>query len=251
MGKIKKIALVLHGKVGGKTGKHSQNEVSSKEVLELAFKHNKEHILDVYDTDVFIHSWSTELADEMVDLYNPLRHCIEDQVDFDIPPYIKANHTRAFAHLSRWYSFAESVDLINEYIEISKKELVEIKYDHVIVQRFDLCWNIQPAFAKMDPKYFWVGKSSLNPKIEWSDRWFSSNFNNMYAFSKLFDKIKEYMTGPLPSISQYGGISSHKLSKFHADQCGLKPKFKYQFGGYSNPVNDYNEVRRQYFGDDN
>jgi len=245
-----KLALCLHGKVGGEVGKHSQNEQSSENVLEIAYQFNKKNILDVYDTDVFIHSWSTELEQQIVDKYNPIRYCIEKQIDFEVPIYIKSTQARAFAHLSRWYSFAESVDMVNEYVDISKREEVDIVYDHVLVQRFDLLWNIIPDFKSMDSKYFWVGNSTLDTNKEWSDRWFSSNLENMTKFSKLWDKLPEYMTGDFPSYKQYGGISSHMLSKYHADKCGLNAKFKYMFGGYSQTPNDYNEVRRQIFKDD-
>lgn len=245
-----KLALCLHGKVGGITGKHMHNDVSNLEVLKLAYKHNKEFIFDKYDVDVFIHSWSTDLADDIVDLYNPKRHHIEPQIQFEVPTYIKSAYDRAFAHLSRWYSFAEVVDMVDEYIQISKLEDEVIEYDHVIVQRFDLCWNVVPDFKTMDSNYLWVGNSTLDSNKEWSDRWFSSNLDNMMKFSKLFDKIPEYMQGPCPSSIQYGGISSHKLSKFHADIVNIPAKFKYNFGGYSQKPNHYNEVRRQYFGDE-
>lgn len=247
---MKKIAFVLHGKVGGIKGKHFQNEESSIAVLTHSAENFKKKFKENFDVDVFIHSWSTELEEEIINKFNPLRHKIERQIQFTIPDFIVAKNERAFAHLSRWYSFREAVQLINDYIEISKLELEDIKYDHVIVQRFDLLWNVVPDFESMDSNCFWIGKSTLDNNKEWSDRWFSSNFDTMYKFSKLYDKIPEYMQSSLPSSKQYGGISSHQLCKYHAEQIGAVPKFKYNFGGYGSKPNDYNEVRRQIYKND-
>lgn len=244
-----KIALVLHGKIGGTAGKHLANEVSSNEVLELAYKHNKEHIIDPYKADVFLHSWSIELKDEILSLYQPKRELIQSQIDFSIPDYVRADRVRAFAHFSRWYSFRESLRYSTSMSSIAPDYF---GCSHVIVQRFDLCWNITPDFEKMDPKYFWVGNSTLDTNREWSDRWFCTNPADMLKFATLFDCIPLYMKNEneLPSSKQYSGISSHQLVKHHAKKLDLKEKFKYNFGGYKQQPNDYNEIRRQYFNDD-
>ena len=54
-------------------------------------------------------------------------------------------------------------------------------YDYVLVQRFDLVWNLTPDFYSLNPEKFYVGKPhilngkfGLNPSKEWSDRWFIS-----------------------------------------------------------------------------
>jgi hypothetical protein len=238
-----KVALVLHGLVGSIKGKHFQNYGGTEEVLQKSYNHNQKFILDQYNSDVFLHSWSTDVEDEILRLYEPKEAIIEPQIQFEVPDYIKAKKERAFAHLSRWYSFFQAVNQI---------ELGE-QYTHVMVQRFDLCWNVTPKFEDMNPDFLWVGKSTLNPNKEWSDRWFCSGYQNMLKFSTLFHGIHEYMSGDNPifgSNRQWSGISSHFLTKFHAGQLGLKEKFIYNFGGYGQKPNDYNEVRRQYYNDD-
>lgn len=246
-----KIALCLHGLVGSIKGKNHQMLGGSDIVLQKSFEHNKKYILDKYDCDVFVHSWSTELKDEIEKLYQPKKSIIEKQIQFSIPDYIKANKERAFAHLSRWYSFYKAVDLVDDYLRENARienfgYISQNYYDHVIVQRFDLCWNIIPDFENMDPKYLWVGKSSLDINKEWSDRWFFTSFENMKKFSTMTYRWEQYMgkNGTLPSSKQYGGLSSHYLVKHHAEQLGLEPRFKYNFGGYGVKPDDYNEVRR-------
>lgn len=240
-----KVALCLHGLVGSIKGKNGDLKGGSDKVLELSYKHNLENILG-QNVDVFIHSWSTELENEIVNLYKPKKYLIEPQIEFEIPSFIKANHRRAFAHLSRWYSYSEAVKLKADYEKVN-----DFKYDLVLVQRFDLCWNVAIPYIELDTEVLYVGGCSLDTRKEWSDRWFISNSKNMDKFATMFDKFEDYMgaKGGLPSSKQHGGISSHFLVKYHASRLGLKEKFKYNFGGFGDKPDDYNEVRRLYYGD--
>jgi len=236
-----KIAFCLHGLIGSIKGKNSDMLGGSDVVLAKSFEHNKANILND-NVDVFIHSWSTELKDQIVDLYKPKKHIIEEQIQFEVPKYIKSSENRAFAHLSRWYSYKKCVELALSY---------GTNYDLILVQRFDLLWNLPVDFKNLNSNKIYVGKCSLNPNTEWSDRWFIANPQNMGKFATLYDKIYEYMGpgGEFPSSKQYAGISSHFLTRFHSKKLGLQEEFKYNFGGFGSKPNDYNEVRRQYYGD--
>lgn len=245
----KKVALLLHGLVGSMEGKHYQNKGGADTVLQHSYDHNKEFILDQYNTDVFIHSWNVDLKDQIQQLYNPKWMYLERQVQFKIPEYIRAKKDRIFAHLSRWYSFKQ---VAKKAYEVSQ---TQGSYDFYLIQRFDLVWNTVPDFpTRMPGTVIWVGNSTLNRNVEWSDRWFAfTDPQSLQAFSTLYDDIPKYMgpTGDFQSDKQYGGISSHFLTKHHAQQVQLYPEFKYNFGGYGQKPNDYNEVRRQYGKDDN
>jgi hypothetical protein len=241
-----KVALMLHGLVGSMKGKHFQKQGGTNDVLKHSYEFNKKNIIDQYDTDVFIHCWNDDLKQSIEDLYNPAISIIEPQKDFEIPSWINAEKNRAFAHLSRWYSFKMAA----AYCEMQYR-LMGSRYDVYLIQRFDLIWNVIPEFPTINGIY--VGKSTLNPAVEWSDRWFAfSSLDDLRKFATLYDNLEHYMKNKdmLPSSKQYGGISSHYLTKFHAKQYGLEPHFKYTFGGYGQSPNDYNEVRRQISGDD-
>ena len=236
-----KIAFCLHGLVGSLKGKNFQQSGGSDKVLDISFTHNNKNILNP-NVDVFIHSWSTELKDKMLELYNPKDYIIEKQIQFKIPEYIKSDPKRAFAHLSRWYSYKKCVELVLKS---------STKYDLVLVQRFDLLWHVPVEFHKMDVNKLYIGKCPLDTSREWSDRWFISNPENMNKFATLYDKIYEYMgpRGELPSSKQYAGISSHFLTRFHAKKLGLQEEFLYNWGGTSGPFpqggkpNDFCEIR--------
>jgi len=240
-----RIALCLHGLVGSIKGKNYELLGGSDIVLQKAYEHNKQFIIND-NVDVFVHSWSTECKNDIINLYTPKKYIIEPQIQFDVPNYIQSSHERAFAHLSRWYSFKQVVDL---------KSIYEAEhgfvYDLVLVQRFDLCWNTPIEFDLIDINKITLGKSQLNTDREWQDQWFISNSQNMNKFATLFDMIPTYMhtNGSFPSSKQYKGISSHFLARHHAMQLNLHPEFKYNFGFQGRLPNDFTEVRRQYFGE--
>jgi hypothetical protein len=240
-----KIALCLHGLVGSTKGKNGDLLGGSDQVLSLSLNHNSKFVI-TENVDVFVHSWSTELRDEIISLYLPKKFNIEPQIEFKVPDYIKSDHKRAFSHLSRWYSFRESVRFKKEY-----EQAHNFKYDFILVQRFDLCWNRKIEFETMNKDRLYVGLAGLNVNKEWSDRWFISNSTNMDKFASLYELIPTYMGpgGTLTSRQQYAGISSHFLVKHHAEQLKLTPEFKYTFGGYGEKPDDYNEVRRMYYED--
>lgn len=63
-----KVALCLFGIVGGKEGKDGKG---GNVDYQIAFDHYKKHILDKNDVDVFIHTWSIELEEELKAIYKP------------------------------------------------------------------------------------------------------------------------------------------------------------------------------------
>ena len=231
-----KVALCLHGRVGSMSGKTYSKDSDSNKALELSAQHTKVNLLDD-NVDVFIHSWSLDSKEELLKNYLPKRYIIEKQKHFDIPNYIKADNERAFAHLSRWYSFYESVKLKSQYEEDNS-----FKYDLVLCQRFDICWDTKVDFTSFDSSKFYLGNSNLNPKVEWDDRWCITNSSDMDKFSSLYYKLEEYMgpDGELKSDKQYAGISSHFLICYHANKLGLEEKFKYTY------QKDYDVTRQKY-----
>lgn len=218
-----KIALCLHGRVGSMTGKTYSGTQDSLEALTISHDNFKQKVI-MPDMDIFLHSWSTEFTEQIVNLYNPKKHLIEPQQQFTIPSYIKSSPERAFAHLSRWYSFKKAIDLKTEYEKENNFE-----YDLVMCQRFDAYWEVPVTFNTLDTSKFYAGDSHLNKQKEWSDIWFIANSHNMNTFATMYDKIYEYMgpEGEFPSSKQWSGISSHFLACFHAGKIGLDTEFKY------------------------
>ena len=69
-----KVALCLHGLFSSTTDSTSNGYDG--------YDHIKKHILDVVDTDVFVHSWELPMMDTISKLYNPTLSIFEGQKDF-------------------------------------------------------------------------------------------------------------------------------------------------------------------------
>ena len=242
-----RIELCFHGLIGGVRGKNmevnpafSTEDGGSATVLGTSYKHNKKNIINCNENiDVFVHSWSYDIENEINNLYKPKLMLAEKQIMFKVPDYIRSSSKRAFAHFSRWYSFKKVVELKRQY-EIDNN----IIYDFVLVQRFDLLWNIQVLFDNLKKDIFYIGNSKLNPKVEISDRWFISNSKDMDRFSMLYDLIPEYMLpGRFDSSKQWSGISRHSLCRYHLEQLGIEEEIKFNYGPPAGSLpNDFNSV---------
>ena len=66
-----KIALCLTGLVGT----DDKYGIGSKTInYKIGQKHFKKHVIDVNDeVDVYLHSWSTEYEERLLDVYSPVR----------------------------------------------------------------------------------------------------------------------------------------------------------------------------------
>ena len=64
-----RVALCFYGTLGGIKGKAGDKEGSPLSVLEKAFPHYKERILDKNKVDVFIHSWDKDIEKNIISKY--------------------------------------------------------------------------------------------------------------------------------------------------------------------------------------
>ncbi len=141
-----RIALCLFGIVGGCDGK---NGLGGDIDFEFCYKYYKENIIDCNDTDVFIHTWSIQHQEALQKLYKPKLAIYEPQKEF------KSNI------LSRWYSHNKSLQLRQLYEKDNK-----IKYDFVLVSRFDLIWFTKIDFNSLDRNYFYISNNNKFPNIK-------------------------------------------------------------------------------------
>ena len=164
-----KVALCLHGLFDSST------DINSKGLD--GYNHIKKHILDVVDTDVFVHSWEIEKLDEITKLYNPKSSIFEGQKDFtSIVNKNKLNTLSApprapFNVLSHLYSVTESVKLAFKS---------EVEYDIIIKARFDLGRINRNTTGPQNPLFpYAVQCINFNPNIE-DDKIYMANWNNFF-----------------------------------------------------------------------
>ena len=267
-----KVALCLYGVVGNKITKAGSNS-SSAEILEMGYQKYKENILSKYDTDVFLHTWSTDFEQEILELYKPKAHVIEKQEVFDIPKHVKGDHAqqpnRRQNHYSRWRSTQKVLDLLFDSDE---------EYDYVLLSRFDLGLENPFVFENLskDNIYVsnWIGVNYDNCRdifddgrglfylLEKADKtsglskygrgypfdgegildlWFLGSPQKIKVFQDLFDKIGEYM---MPNrCPQAPFVSNHKLALYHIQQNNLLKDMKF----ITDPTSDHCLLRYKYF----
>lgn len=147
-----KIALGLHGIVGGIGGKYGKGD--SKKALEIGYDHYKKYILDHNDCDVFCHTASLERSNEILDLYKPVRHRFIPQPRFLVPSdgHTGHNEKRIQSHYHKWFSHKHVSQL-----RLQHERETGVKYDMMYIGRYDLAWNTVVNFSEFDPNKFWLG----------------------------------------------------------------------------------------------
>jgi hypothetical protein len=192
-----KVALCLHGLFDSLTDDQSKG-------LD-GYNHIKKNILDVADTDVFVHSWEIEKMGEITKLYNPKSSIFEGQKDFS--SVINKNKLNTLTSpprppqsvLSHLYSVTESIKLAYNH---------STDYDIIIKARFDLgrinrrtsgpgrgnpypvqCINFQTDIQKdkiymANWQHFHMGPA---------DMWFYGSQNTMKSFTTLYDSLERNM----------------------------------------------------------
>jgi hypothetical protein len=260
-----KIAICFYGLVGSLSDKNGQGIPIDPSI---GYKYYKENIFDTNDeVDIFIHSWSVNSKDKLIELYNPKKHIIEKQVPFPNSKnhpvvagkgfdkikmfilkllkrksydYVKrVKEKEAFRAYSRWYSVKESVQLMRDY-ELEH----DFEYDCVMTTRLDVAFFKPVVFNQYDMNYFhashWNDPKKIHENKEanrlnhykdegFLDFWFFSSSKLIYQFSKLFDSIEKYP------------ISPHFSSRKHLDTLTNKVKFVF-YRWY-----DHEMIRRKKF----
>jgi hypothetical protein len=192
-----KVALCLHGLFSSTTDKTSNGYGG--------YEHIKKHILDVVDTDVFVHSWEHERMTDINKLYNPTLSLFEGQKDFSElvkeRELDKLEKTPRYPHsvLSHFYSIQQVFKLLYNSGN---------KYDIVIKARFDLgrinrrtsgIGNVNP-FAVQCINFQTDIENDKIYMADWNhfhmgpaDMWFYGSMNVMESFTTLYDSIEENM----------------------------------------------------------
>lgn len=197
-----KIALCLHGMFDSLT------DCKSKGVD--GFNHIKSRILDKGNVDVYIHSWSLDNKDKIIELYRPKKYVFEQQKDFsDVINSRNLNFLSGYPRnphsvLSHFYSISESFNLLYKSNEKNYDVVIKSRFDlgrinrdtsgpgrmHPYpVQCINLVDNIKPGkIYTAFWEYFDMGPA---------DMWFYGDFNVMNNFANLYSSFEKdfYMHG--------------------------------------------------------
>ncbi len=249
-----KIAICLYGNVGvhghasGRPAKNLHELVtessSAKKSIEPGYNGVK-YILDNYDTDVFIHSWSHDKLNNILDIYKPKLYEIVKQKEFDIDPERygiigkdinkwKCNNvskisyqmlinsqgldwslnwinTATFRSKSRWWSNKRAIDLKQKYEAANN-----FKYDFVLINRFDNIFSKRFDFTNLNKNLFFASQRTGREDIEYAlyDYWFLCNSDDANIFGQLYDNVYDYSVSAVFAPRQHieSKIGKQKLS---------------------------------------
>ena len=202
----KRIAICLYGSLGYKEtlfGKTNKNQVPLE--IEEPVNSLLENVIRENKCDVFIHSWSVDRKDQLIEILKPVSSYFEEHKQFAKDINSIKNSVR-----SRFYSQNFSNKLKKEY------EDNKFKYDVVMHSRMDLMWfNKLDLLQDVDDSIFashWniseksehlpQDKSNDNNNLGPFDRsnygvgsglidhWFFSSSKNMDNFAKIYSNTK-------------------------------------------------------------
>jgi len=182
-----KIAFCIPGIVGSLQGKYGIGQTIDPRI---GHYFHKKHIFNNNDVDVFIHSWSVNFQNMLIDLYDPKKYIFEKQIDF------KQNSLRNNSIKSRWYSTKKVVELKRQY-EIENN----FEYDCVMLYRFDHVFLRDICLNEFNMDYFYVSHTNMHGLRDIdcnctslsmvTDCWLFSNSKNIDIFSQIYDTWKE------------------------------------------------------------
>jgi hypothetical protein len=188
-----------------------------------------------YNVDVFLHSWSYEDKDLLINEYNPKTYIIEKQKSFksfvkNETKFIKSyNLGHNEITYSSMYSLKKSIELMREN-EINN----DIKYDFVLVARMDILWLVKLDFEKLDNTEFIVpiwGNNNFHSKScnGVLGTFFLSNSENIFNFRKIYDNLPFFLKD---------NHSLHIISKFMIDTITDRITYKFKDCHSENPECD-------------
>jgi hypothetical protein len=161
--------------------------------LKVAYNYYKENLLDLYDVDVFCHSWNSDVNDDILKLYNPKSYKFEDYI-FDESydgKYTNTPNPEKYPPrftLSSFYSISQSSILKNEYE--TKNNFV---YDWVIRTRYDFALNVKIPFEDLCSNKIYVPNCHMTPEKDFcNDQFAFSNSAFMSKYMNTFSNIDEY-----------------------------------------------------------
>ena len=240
-----KIALCLHGLVGTDDKYGKGNKIINHKV---GYRHFKEHVMDVNDqVDVFIHTWSVDKKDALVETYDPKAIKAEPQPKTGLDKYNTTTHSPGgsvntaglHANYCRWKSVKEVVSMVNSS---------QTEYDWILLTRFDIAFLVDFDFSTFDKNKFYAQGPSgpfVNGLHLINDLWFAATPEDMSLFATLTDKMPAVkmssnirVPGSIGTLelhersdSNYRDhvISNHQLVRKHLFESGLHDKLEYKF----------------------
>jgi len=149
-----------------------------------AYEYVKRNLLDKYDVDVYIHTWTNDHLSEIGQLYKPVAVRVETPLkeDFDkmYPNTPNPAKWPPRFTVASYYSIYRSCEL-KTIEEVQTKKI----YDWVIRSRFDYALNTVIPFEEMDNSKLYIPNCRMVPTRDFG--------NDQFAFSSSYN-MNQYMS---------------------------------------------------------
>jgi hypothetical protein len=174
-----KLALCLSGQARG---------------LFQAHKYIKRNLLDVYNVDVFCHTWKPKGGITQIKMYEDINFLYNPKyLAYDMPLPTTTNsdmfvpnasHPANFC-TSMFYSIYKANDL-----RIRHQVLNDVKYDFVIRSRFDLALNKLIDFSTLEKGKVYISKDTDGPNPLLNDQFAIADPDTMNVYASTFLNLR-------------------------------------------------------------
>ena len=166
--------------------------------FEQGYEYYKKNLLDHYDVDVFIHTWTFNEFTEYRKLYGdavknfrmdaPYNKEFGKKID---DHYVRTPNREKFPPRFT-HAMLESMSLCSELLAKHVFTTHE-KYDWVIRSRSDYALNVKIPFAELDNSKLYIPNCRMVPERDFgNDQFAFSSFENMLKYMSTFMKMNHY-----------------------------------------------------------
>ena len=198
----------------------------------------KKNIIEGNNVDLFFHTWNDGGYD-LVELFDPKSHVIEDQIDFShinynfygaksfedlflkeeslnkdyniSPNDIISLKDSIFRAHSKW---ASTYNVVKQKKEFEKKH--NFKYDYVIISRFDIALTKKIDFKKLQKDKLYISARGINQgnlTTSFNDLVFLGDSSRIDLFASIYNNLDRYSVDP--TYSTYEHIIKNNINWEH------------------------------------
>ena len=151
--------------------------------LEEGYEYYKRNLLDHYDVDVYVHSWSKK--DEIISLYNPKAILVEQTCENE--------HAYDHVYISDPVKYPQKNNYRQFYSLYKCSQLIQGEYDWVIRTRTDYALNVVIPFKDLDNTKLYIPNCRMTPERDFGNDQFSfSSQENMMMYMSTFLNLEKY-----------------------------------------------------------
>ena len=156
--------------------------------FQKGFEYYKKNLLDVYDVDVYIHTWQFDGEEKLIELYEATKIITEPVLVTDADT--KYTNTPNSQKYPPRFTYS-ALYSINECRMLMMSSGIE--YDWVIKTRTDYALNVQIPFEELDNTKLYIPNCRMVPERDFgNDQFAFSSQSNMDKYMSTFQNMDKY-----------------------------------------------------------